>query len=88
MKTKIYTLLHPITKEIRYVGKTIQSLDTRLAGHIRDSFRHRTHNGNWIRGLLSRGLYPEIMIQDENSQKREWVMCHLKRHEISYEIIT
>ena len=33
MKTKIYTLVHPITKEVVYVGQTTKSLSERLKGH-------------------------------------------------------
>ena len=33
MKTKIYALVHPITKEVVYVGQTTKSLSERLKGH-------------------------------------------------------
>lgn len=33
MKTKIYALVHPITKEIVYVGQTTKTLIERLKGH-------------------------------------------------------
>ena len=33
MKTKIYALVHPITKEVVYVGQTKKSLSERLKGH-------------------------------------------------------
>ena len=33
MKTKIYALVHPITKEVVYVGQTTKSLSERLKGN-------------------------------------------------------
>ena len=33
MKTKIYALVHPVTKEVVYVGQTTKSLSERLKGH-------------------------------------------------------
>ena len=33
MKTKIYALVHPITKEVVYVGQTTKSFSERLKGH-------------------------------------------------------
>jgi Uri superfamily endonuclease len=31
---KTYTLSHPITNEVRYVGKTVESLNERLRKHL------------------------------------------------------
>jgi group I intron endonuclease len=57
---RIYTLSHPITHEIVYVGKTINSLDNRLYGHIGDSKRHDRKICTWIRKLSKDGLKPII----------------------------
>lgn len=57
---QIYTLEHPITGEIRYVGATRNTLKRRLRGHIRDSYRHSYHNSNWIRSIVNIGLEPII----------------------------
>ena len=49
---KIYTLEHPITKEIRYIGKTTRSLKKRLSEHVSEaSFNHGVHKINWINSL-------------------------------------
>ncbi|MBK3841724.1 GIY-YIG nuclease family protein [Paraburkholderia aspalathi] len=58
--TSIYVLRDPRTNEIRYVGKTIQTLQTRLAGHLFDSAKKRTHRDKWISHLLLLGLKPQI----------------------------
>jgi len=39
MTTKIYSLSHPITKDIRYIGKTKESLNSRLSKHLCDKKR-------------------------------------------------
>lgn len=56
----IYTLSHPTTKEIVYVGKTIAPLSQRLSGHIIDSRRHNRKICTWIRKLTRQGLIPLI----------------------------
>ena len=41
-----YTLTDPNTNKIRYIGKTIQSLKTRLVKHISETKRNcKSHNG-------------------------------------------
>jgi group I intron endonuclease len=56
----IYTLSHPVTSEIVYVGKTVTSLSTRLSGHILDSKRHNRKICKWIKKLSKQGLTPVI----------------------------
>lgn len=60
--TFIYTLSDPITKQVRYVGKTTVSLERRLRGHIEKSrnLNNKWHVAQWIRSLTSQGLVPEI----------------------------
>jgi hypothetical protein len=70
--TKIYTLSHPITKEIRYVGLTTTSLKTRLNSHMYN-IRYRectTHRAKWLKSLDS---FPIITLIDEIvSDQIEW----------------
>ena len=64
--TKIYTLKHPDTKEIRYVGKTVQQLKYRLATHISRSKKYRYAYVNcWIYSLLQEGKKPIIELIEE-----------------------
>ncbi len=48
---KIYTLSDPVTKEIRYVGKTSQKLNRRLCQHLCDSKKKTRHVCTWIRKI-------------------------------------
>jgi len=64
---KIYKLIDPITMEIRYVGKTITSLNDRLKVHIRQSkaTKKHTHKEAWIKGLLNQNTKPIIELIEE-----------------------
>lgn len=80
----IYVLKHPITNDIRYVGKTKQKLYKRLYGHIRYSTttKKSNHNTNWINSLLKENLYPIIecieKVEESNWQEREkfWIQYY------------
>jgi hypothetical protein len=71
---KIYTLSHPITKEIRYIGKTISILKYRLSGHISEAKRGEniSYKNSWIMSLLKQGLIPVIELLDEINEEKEW----------------
>lgn len=57
---RIYTLAHPLTGELRYVGKTTQTLNKRLGQHIDYAKKKRTKTGSWIQSLVKQGLKPII----------------------------
>lgn len=64
---RIYTLKCPISNNIRYVGKTVESLERRLNKHVSKTqtvgiFNHKT---NWVNSLLSKGVKPIIELLDE-----------------------
>lgn len=65
MKTFIYTLEHPITNEIRYVGKT-NSPDRRLHYHWTVGFKSNNKTGNWLKSLKKINLKPIMTIIDES----------------------
>ena len=74
---KIYTLSDPRNpNEIRYVGKTKQTLSRRLTNHISDSKsrRYKLHTSNWIYSLLREGISPIIEELDsiECELKEDW----------------
>ena len=79
----IYRLRDPLTLEIRYVGKTQQTLHTRLLGHL--SPGKRASNPalrSWIESLHRQGLQPEIgtleMVPVEQSEDAEdWWIYYL-----------
>jgi group I intron endonuclease len=66
-KVKIYTLSDPTTLEIRYIGKTVQTLQRRLDGHIMSAIRDRetSHKCNWIKQLYKNDLFPIIEAIEE-----------------------
>ena len=51
---QIYSLTDPITQQIRYIGKTSQSLKKRYWDHL--CTRENTHRGNWIGSLKKKNL--------------------------------
>lgn len=72
MKTYyIYALVDPRTKEIRYVGKTINP-SQRLIKHTTPwYYNDGTHKGRWIKQLIQLGLKPEMTILKTVSEE-EW----------------
>jgi len=79
IKTFIYTLSDPDTREIRYVGKTVKLLKYRLVGHIYTSKKVRNYKNNWIKSIIDRDKKPIIALIDScpwnESQKLEqyWI---------------
>ena len=66
-RVKIYVLKHPDTLEIRYVGKTIGSLNKRLCNHIANAKgnKHNKHLSNWILNILNDKKRPIIELIEE-----------------------
>lgn len=62
MRALIYGLCHPLSGELRYVGKTVYSLKKRLHQHMRESERSNTHKSCWIRSL---GTAPDAFVIEE-----------------------
>lgn len=64
----IYGLKDPITKEIRYIGMTIKTINIRLSQHINHAKNKSGTNpdkNEWILNLLQMGLRPEVEILAE-----------------------
>src|SRR4030065_1619897 len=81
----IYTLIDPITLEVRYVGKT-EDPERRYLGHLHVLNKNRkdynediSHRANWIRKLSKRGTVPifsiieEVSIDNWQEREREWI---------------
>jgi hypothetical protein len=56
---KIYILRNPFTKEVFYVGQTMQDLQTRLSGHITETGANRDKI-NYIKEFTDKGERPII----------------------------
>lgn len=61
-KVFIYTLAHPITDEVRYVGKTSR-FKIRAKSHF--ATNENTPKGAWIKSLRKQGLTPKIEVLEE-----------------------
>ena len=70
MKVFIYTLEHPITNEVRYVGKT-KNPKMRFHNHCNKLHNEKTHKRNWINNLRKENLRPVMEILDE-VEESEW----------------
>ena len=58
--TLIYVLKDPETMQVRYVGKTVNSLIARLGQHIYDSKKSKNHRAYWIKKIIDSGKMPII----------------------------
>jgi len=72
MKTYIYTLEHPKTGEIRYVGKT-NNPERRLHYHWTVGYKQNNKTGNWLKSLKKKKLKPILSIVDIIDGKWEWL---------------
>jgi hypothetical protein len=72
MKTYIYTLEHPITNEIRYVGKT-NNPERRLHYHWTEGYKQNNKTGNWLKSLKKKKLKPIMFIIDNINTDWEWL---------------
>lgn len=65
MKTKIYALRDE-TRYLRYIGKTIKPIESRLAAHIYGARKGEdSHKANGIRLMLNNGFLPSITLIQE-----------------------
>ena len=72
MSMYIYGLTEPKTGEIRYIGKTIQSPEKRYAAHLTPSSLKKTdHRACWLKGLLSQGQKPGLVVLRADIQVEE-----------------
>lgn len=83
----IYALICPESKEIRYIGQTIQKLKRRLQKHISTTKNkvtnkiHLNHKNAWIQGLIIRNqidnlkveLIEEVNIESLNDREIFWI---------------
>ena len=67
--TFMYILIDPLDNNVRYVGKSNNTVD-RLNAHIK-RLKGTTHKENWIRNLLSKNVKPIMEVIDE-VPKIEW----------------
>jgi hypothetical protein len=72
MEILIYGLVDPRNNQIRYVGKTKQTLTKRLSQHLWNGNKSNPHKFNWITQLKNENLKP-IIIELEKCNEYNWV---------------
>lgn len=80
---KIYVLKDPRTKEVKYVGRTSNSLNGRLCKHINEAEKYDASKNNkkleWISELLSIGCKPIIKqvecvsVKESAEKELQWI---------------
>jgi len=78
MRYKIYKLTDPITNEVRYIGRTVQTLPNRLKKHL--NAKDKSHRVNWIQSLAAKGLEPKIILLCETTTFAD--CCELEQYYI------
>lgn len=70
----IYTLEHPLTREIRYVGVTIQNPIKRLYSHCASLEKSNNRRTTWVKSLKKKGLRPVIQVIEEvlDDERYHW----------------
>lgn len=71
MEVYIYALIHPNTKEVRYIGKA-NNVEKRYRKHLLDASRRKYPVYNWINKLKNEGLLPSYVIL-ENTNEIDWM---------------
>ena len=79
MKVFIYALLDPSTKEVRYIGKSVNP-KRRYYEHLTSKSKYNCHKNNWIKKLLSENIKPVLEIIEE-CNKENW--CEREKHWIA-----
>ena len=69
--TVIYAVCDPTTGEIRYVGKTVQTLEARKSGHRR--CKENNHRANWFRKMYTTYAEPQYHILESVPCTEDWV---------------
>lgn len=81
MNIYIYKLIDPVSKEIRYIGKT-GNMKNRFSSHISNAKKSKSHLAHWLTKLRNKGLFPIMEIIEEcnldNWEEREifWISSH------------
>lgn len=71
--THIYGLFDPRTTELRYIGKTVKTLEQRLSNHVTSARNCKLQRvARWIRGVILSGHLPEICIIEDVAPGDDW----------------
>ena len=86
-KVYIYKLISPISKRVRYIGKTINPKE-RYSKHL--SSKGNTMKHKWVSGLKAKGMKPLIEIVEvcnqENVDEREIYWISIFKHHWGFDL--
>src|SRR4030067_1694147 len=69
---RVYALLDPDTRVVKYVGRTYQEISYRRSAHIKRAKEGKdTPIYRWIRELIAERRMPKIILADK-VREREW----------------
>lgn len=94
MKIYIYKLIDPRTNEIKYIGKTKNSLIKRLYEHLtKRNLKPITHKNNWIKNLLNENLKPiieliEVCDSDNWTERETYYIKQLREQDVNLTNLT
>jgi len=83
----IYKLIDPVTKDVRYVGKSTNP-KIRLKNHI-SRRKNKYHSAVWINGLFLKGLRPTLEIIEEcleskwQERERYWISFYRDKFDLT-----
>lgn len=84
---KIYGLVCPLSGEIRYIGKTSQTLKRRLNAHVSEAKRFsHSHKHRWIAKCFSFGKLPSILLLEEIEEINNWQLRERKWIKLAQEL--
>lgn len=69
---RIYALVDPRDDRVRYVGKTIRTLEQRLYFHFYSLRREKNKRCSWMKSLLKQDLKPNIILLEEFPYRKDW----------------
>jgi len=72
----VYGLIDPISKELRYVGKT-NNLKVRYRDHINKLYE-RNYKSNWIKSLISKNNKPEMVVLETHEDESECFAAEIR----------
>jgi hypothetical protein len=88
---RIYKLLHPITGDVFYVGRTISTPSVRLKQHISTArcvtVKRKTKVIHYINSLLDSGLKPKIKVIKQGygigGQEIDFIKRYAKKYQLT-----
>ena len=85
----IYLLICPVTREPRYLGKTIAP-KARLSNHLRDAKRHNYSLARWLRKLQESELSPTLKVIYQVKEGEDWMKVEtqfIKEYRLKFDLL-